>query len=81
MTFALHLCTEHHVESGVSAWLGSTLCLVFDHGKSTLCLVFDHGKSTLCLVFDHGKSTLCLVFDVCREDMVNRHCVGVRCML
>ena len=28
-------------KSGVSAWLGSTLCLVFDHGKSTLCLVFD----------------------------------------
>ena len=41
MTFPLHLCTGHHVESGVSAWLGSTLCLVFDHGKSTLCLVFD----------------------------------------
>ena len=53
MTFALHLCTGHHVESGVSAWLGSTPCLVFDHGKSTLCLVFD----------------------VCREDMVNQHCV------
>ena len=30
MTFALHLCTGHHVELGVSAWLGSTLCLVFD---------------------------------------------------
>ena len=28
-------------KSGVSAWLGLTLCLVFDHGKSTLCLVFD----------------------------------------
>ena len=41
MTFALHLCIGHQVESGVSAWLGSTLCLVFDHGKSTLCLVFD----------------------------------------
>ena len=41
MTFALHLCTGHHVESCVSAWLGSTLCLVFDHGKSTLCLAFD----------------------------------------
>ena len=37
MTFALHLCMGHHVESGVSAWLGSTLCLVFNHGKSTLC--------------------------------------------
>ena len=49
---------RHHAESGVSAWLGSTLCLVFDHGKSTLCLTFD----------------------VCREDMVKRHCVGVRCM-
>ena len=58
MTFALHLCTGHHVESGVSAWLGSTLCLVFDHGKSTLCLMFN----------------------VCREDMVNRHCVSVRYM-
>ena len=54
MTFALHLCTGHHVESGVSAWLGSTLCLVFD-----------------------GKSTLYLVFDVCRENLVNRHCVSV----
>ena len=41
MTFALHLCTRNHVESGVSAWLGLTLCLVFDHGKSTLCLMFD----------------------------------------
>ena len=30
-----------HVESGVNAWLGSTLCLVFNHGKSTMCLVFD----------------------------------------
>ena len=58
LTFALHLCMGHHVESGVSAWLGLTLCLVFDHGKSTPCLVFD----------------------VCHEDMVNRHCVGVRCM-
>ena len=58
MTFALHLCMEYHVESGMSAYLGSTLCLEFDHGKSTLCLVFN----------------------VCREDMVNRYCVGVRCM-
>ena len=58
MKYALHLCTGHHVESGVSAWLGLTLFLVFDHGKSTLCLVFD----------------------VCREGMVNRHCVGIRCM-
>ena len=59
MTFALHLCTGHHIESGVGAWLGSILCLVFDHGKSTPCLVFN----------------------VCREDMVNRHCVGVRCSI
>ena len=58
MTYALHLCTRHHVESGVSAWLGSTLCLVFDHDKLTLCLVFDHGKLTLCLVFDGGLSIL-----------------------
>ena len=41
MTYALHLCTGHHVKSGVSTWLGSTLCLVFNHGKSTLFLVFD----------------------------------------
>ena len=58
MTYALHLCMGHHVESSVSAWLGSTLCLVFDHGKLTLCLVFDHGKLTLCLVFDGGLSIL-----------------------
>ena len=58
MTYALHLCMGHHVESGVSVWLGSTLCLVFDHGKSTLCLVFHHGKSTLCLVFDGGIGIL-----------------------
>ena len=47
MTYALHLYTRHHVESGVSAWLGSTRCLVFDHGKSTLCLVFDGGLGIL----------------------------------
>ena len=41
------LCTGHQVESGVSAWLGSTLCLVFDHGKSTLCLVFNGGLGIL----------------------------------
>ena len=33
--------------AGVSAWLGLTLCLVFDHGKSTLCLVFDGGLGIL----------------------------------
>ena len=47
MTYALHLYTGHHVESGVSAWLGSTLCVVFEHGESTLCLVFDGGLSIL----------------------------------
>ena len=47
MTYALHLCMGHHVESGVSAWLESTLCLVFDHGKSTLCLVFEGGLGIL----------------------------------
>ena len=41
MTYALHLCTGHHVESGVSAWLGSTMRLVFDHGKWILCFMFD----------------------------------------
>ena len=47
MTYALHLCTGHYIESGVSAWLGSTLCLVFEHGKSTLYLVFDGGLDIL----------------------------------
>ena len=47
MTYALHLCTRHHVESGMSAWLGLTLCLAFDNGKSTLCLVFDGGLDIL----------------------------------
>ena len=47
MTYALNLCTGHHVELGVSAWLGSTLCLVFDLRKSTLCLVFNGGLDTL----------------------------------
>ena len=47
MTYALHLCMGHHIKSGVSAWLGSTLCLVFDHGKSTLCFVFDGGLGIL----------------------------------
>ena len=37
----------HYVESGMSAWLGSTLYLVFDHGKSTLCFMFDSG---LCIL-------------------------------
>ena len=36
MTYALHLCKGHHVELGVSAWLGSTLCLVFDGGLGIL---------------------------------------------
>ena len=31
----------------MSAWLGLTLCLVFDNGKSTLCLVFDGGIGIL----------------------------------
>ena len=47
MTYTLHLCTGHHVESGVHAWLGSILCFLFNHGKSTLCLVFDGGLGIL----------------------------------
>ena len=35
---------------------------------------------TVFVVRQYRKSTLCLVFDACHEDMVNRHCVGVRCM-
>ena len=38
------------------------------------------GDDTVLGVRQYGKSTLCLVCDVCRENMVNRHCVGVRCM-
>ena len=56
------------------------ICIAFMHGTSVELGVSAWLGSTLCLVFNHGKSTLCLVFDVCREDMVNRHCVGVRCM-
>ena len=46
----------------MSAWFGSTLCLVSDHGKSTLCLVFYNlswaqGKSTPCLVLMVGSVT------------------------
>ena len=47
MTYALHLCTGHYIEPSVSAWLGLTSCLLFDHGKSTLCLVFDGGLDIL----------------------------------
>ena len=38
MTFALHLCKGHHVESGVSAWLGSTLNLMFDSMVNRHCV-------------------------------------------
>ena len=41
------------------------------------CMV---GVDTVFGVRQYGKLTLCLVFDVCHENMVNRHCVGVRCM-
>ena len=58
MTYLHFICTGHHVESGVSAWFGSKLCLVFDHGKSTLCLVFDN------LSWARGRSTPCLVLMV-----------------
>ena len=62
MTYLHFICIGHHVESGVSAWFGSTLCLVFDHGKSTLCLVFDNlswaqGRLTPCLVLMVGSVT------------------------
>ena len=58
MTYLHFICTGHHVELGVSAWIGSTLCLVFDHGESTLCLVFEN------LSWAQGKSTPCLVLIV-----------------
>ena len=42
----------------MNAWFGSTLCLVFDHGKSTLCLVFDN------LLWAQGRSPPGLVLMV-----------------
>ena len=62
MTYNHFICMRHHVESGVSAWFGSTLCLVFDHGKSTLCLAFDNlswpqGRLTPYLVLMVGSVT------------------------
>ena len=57
------------------------ICIAFIHGTSRRvgceCMV---GVDTVFGVRQYGKSTLCLVFDVCRENMVNRHCVCVRCM-
>ena len=57
------------------------ICIVFMHGTSHRigceCMV---GVDTMFGVLLYGKLTLCLVFNVCREDMVNQHCVGVRCM-
>ena len=57
------------------------ICIAFMHRTSRRigceCMV---GDDTVFGIRQYGKSTLCLVFDVCREDMVNRHCVGVRCM-
>ena len=58
MTYLHFICMGHHVKSGVSAWFGSTLCLVFEHGKSTLYLVFDN------LSWAQGRSTPCLVLMV-----------------
>ena len=62
MAYLHFICTGHHVLSGVSAWFGSTLCLVFDHVKSTLGLMFDNlswaqGRSTPCLVLMVGSVT------------------------
>ena len=56
------ISTGHHIELGVSAWFGSTLCLVFDHGKSTLCLAFENlswaqGRSTPYLMLMVGLIT------------------------
>ena len=57
------------------------ICIAFMHGTSHRvgreCMV---GVDTVFGVRQYGKSTLCLVFDGCRENMVNRHYVGVRCM-
>ena len=51
MTYLHFICTGPHAESGVSAWFGSTLCLVFDNlswasGRSTPCLVLMVGSVT-----------------------------------
>ena len=57
------------------------ICIAFMHGTSRRvgceCMV---GVDTVFGVRQYGKSTLYLVFDVCCENMVNGHCVGVRCM-
>ena len=62
-------------------WHTMTFALHLYHGTSRRlgceCMV---GVDTVFGVRQYGKSTLCLVFDVCRQNMVNRHCVGVRCM-
>ena len=56
-------------------------CITFMHETSHRvrceCMV---GVDIVFSVRQYGKSTLCLVFDVCRENMVNQFCVGVRCM-
>ena len=53
--------TSH--KSGVSAWLRSTLCLVFDHGTSTLCLVFDGEPDILDYIQYSLTSTFQLFFN------------------
>ena len=58
MAYLHFICLGHHTESGVSAWFWSTLCLVFDHGKSTLCLMFDN------LLWAQVISTPCFVLMV-----------------
>ena len=59
----------------------NNICFAFMHETSRRirceCMV---GVDTVFGFRRYGKSTLCLVFDVCRENMVNQHCVGVQCM-
>ena len=73
MTYALHLCRGHHVESGVSEWLGSNLYLVFDHGKLTPCLVFDGGLDIL----DYIQWSLTGVFQMFLNKTVYRRLSNV----
>ena len=62
-----------NTSSRVSAWLGSTLCLVFYHGKLTLCLVFDGGLGIL----DYIQCSFTGAFQLFLNKTVNRRLSNV----
>ena len=75
MTRSVHVGMKWH------AMTCNDICVAFLHWISRRigceCIV---GVDAVFGVQQYGKLTLCLVFDVCRENMVNRHCISVRCM-